>query len=289
MQTFFNLIFILLSACKIPDNQIDNKGNSKFEKNTSKIDTASTKNTKDTISQKILKMSDLMKKISLSYKKNQKLTSLKSLKERAVLGQDSIKIVCFGNSITYGFWVGAASQATLQVAKQVDKPYPQELAVMFGTKYPKILLEVVNEGHNGWRSDQALTNFDNLISPQKPHLLILKFGINDAYSGFTQTMLKKNLTEIIKKAKKEKILVLLLTPTPTDTPQNAIIAGYVPIIQAVAKEQKVYFLDTHQAIINKMNEKKLSLAQILPDKVHLDSQYYEWIAEAVFDFIEKND
>ena len=286
MQTFFNLIFILLSACRIPDNQINKKENNNPEKIISKIDTT---NTKDTISQKVFKIRDLMKQIALSYKKNQKLTSLKSLKERAILGQDSIKIVCFGNSITYGFWVGTASQATLQVAKQVDKPYPQELAVMFGLKYPKILLEVVNEGHNGWRSDQALTNFDNLISPKKPHLLILKFGINDAYSGFTQAMLKKNLTEIIKKAKKEKILVLLLTPTPTNTPQNAIIAGYVPIIKAVAKEQKVYFLDTHQAIINKMKEKKLSLAQILPDKVHFDSQYYEWIAEAVFDFIEKND
>ncbi len=264
MQTFFNFIFILLSACKIPNNQVNNQAN-----------------TKDTIPQKIVKIDNFMNNIVLYNEEKQKLTSLKELKERAVLGQDSIKIVCFGNSITYGFSVISS--------KQVDKPYPQELATMFGAKYPKILLEVVNEGHNGWRSDQALTNFDDLISPKKPDLLILKFGINDAYSSFTQAMLKKNLTEIVKKAKKEKMLVLLLTPTPTDTPQNAIIAGYIPVIKAVAKEHKVYFLDTHKAIINKMKEKKLSLAQILPDKVHLDSPYYEWIAEEVFDFIEKND
>ena len=280
MQTFFNFLFILLGACRIPDNQVDNQRNSQPKKVISK---------NDTTSKNVFKIDDFMKNIVLYYEERQKLTSFKDLKERANLGQDSIKIVCFGNSITYGFSVASKLSARLDASKQVDKPYPQELATMFGAKYPKILLEVVNEGHNGWRSDQALTNFDNLISAKKPDLLILKFGINDAYSSFTQAMLKKNLTEIIKKAKKAKMLVLLLTPTPTDTPQNAIIAGYIPVIKAVAKEQKVYFLDTHQAIISKMKEKKLSLAQILPDKVHLDSPYYEWIAEAVFNFIEKND
>lgn len=278
MQTFLNFIFILLGACKMPNSQADTQENSNSEKT---ISNTNAKDTKDTIPQKVFKIDSFMNNIVLYNEEKQKLTSLKELKERAVLGQDSIKIVCFGNSITYGFSVAST--------KQVDKPYPQELATMFGAKYPKILLEVVNEGHNGWRSDQALTNFDDLISSKKPDLLILKFGINDAYSSFTQAMLKKNLTEIIKKAKKEKMLVLLLTPTPTDTPQNTVISGYIPIIQAVAKEQKVYFLDLHKAIINKAKEQKLSLAQILPDKVHLDSPYYEWIAEEVFDFIEEND
>ncbi|NJO02882.1 MAG: SGNH/GDSL hydrolase family protein [Bacteroidia bacterium] len=90
---------------------------------------------------------------------------------------EPVKIVCYGNSITHGYRVGSFGQ--------VAHPYPEVLEERLQNQFKNPHIRVINEGHNGWRSDQALASLPSLVLKQLPHLVIVKFGINDAYSQFS--------------------------------------------------------------------------------------------------------
>lgn len=186
------------------------------------------------------------------------------------------KIICYGNSITYGFPIQEQS---------VHLPYPQTLEVLLQNKYKNRLIQVVNEGHPGWRSDHAVSKIEELVLTQKPHAILLDFGINDAYSDFTEVYFKKKMTELVKSAKKEGALVIILSPTPINTNKSNVVRGYIPILEAIAKEQKVLYFDLHNAILKRTIKEKKKLSDILPDNIHLAKAYYTWIAEEVFKYL----
>ena len=206
---------------------------------------------------------------------SRKMMDLATLKEKMKAGEP-VKIVCYGNSITYGFQVNARGQ--------VDKPYPQELERMLRKQYANEGIVVVNEGHNGWRSDQAAQQVGYTVIPHNPHLAIVMFGINDAYSKFTLAFYKRQITYLVKYLKKNKISVLLLSPTPISTPQNTLVGEYSEVLSVVAEEQAVAFFDLHQQMQKRIEGSEIPIEEILPDEVHLGAAYYKWIAEAVTNY-----
>jgi lysophospholipase L1-like esterase len=255
----FYIIFYTLFFCLFACSQKSMDENQNLDKNPKEI------------FEKIVKKS---LKIKMILPKPRSFTELRKYLSKNI----PLKILCFGNSITYGF--------SLDSSKRVEKPYPQKLQEILFKKYKNDSLSVINEGHNGWRSDHALDHFEELITPQNADLVIVKFGINDAYSNFPAYHLKKNLTLLVQKIKKQKSLVLLLTPTPTNTVQNKIIETYLPIIEAVAKEQKVGFLNIHKFFNQKIKVEKLRIEEVLPDNVHLEASCYQWISEWVAVYLE---
>ena len=102
--------------------------------------------------------------------------------------KEPLKIICYGNSITFGFKVGSAVD--------VDNPYPQVLERLLKQKFKQPDIQIINEGHNGWRSDQALANLRTLIIQEKPDWVILMLGINDAYSGFPPKYYLRYMSQI---------------------------------------------------------------------------------------------
>ncbi len=193
-----------------------------------------------------------------------------------------VKIVCYGNSITYGWEIDNFGQ--------VETPYPKKLEQLFKKKYPDSDVEVINEGHNGWRSDQALVSLDKLVISRKPDLAILKLGINDAYSGFEFGRYEEEMLGIIQKLKNANIKVLLLSPTPiaveNEKIQNLLLT-YCQSLKDMAVVEKIAFFHLHKAILDRLDRENQDIDSILPDKVHFASDKYEWIAEVVFAELEK--
>jgi lysophospholipase L1-like esterase len=194
---------------------------------------------------------------------------------------DSIHIICLGNSITYGYKIGSYGQ--------VENPYPKVLNNLLCQKFNNNSLKITNEGHNGWRADQALAELETMIIAKKPDWVFIKYGINDAYFGFSEREFAQNLRQIVLKLTQNGIRVLLLSPTPIDTIYNEKIINFSSYIKKIAEEEKVAFFHLHEAIAKRAKSEQVQIQDLLPDEVHFADDKYTWIAEEIFDFLMNSD
>lgn len=211
-----------------------------------------------------------------SQKNDTSVTDLDTIIQAMQQG-DSIRIVCYGNSITNGFKVGSY--------QRVAHPYPESLEKLLQKQYQNPHIQVINEGHNGWRSDQAQTQLKQLVIQKKPDLVTIMFGINDAYSNFSTDYYEKKIVQMIQQLREEKITVLLLTPTPIITPFNNQVHTYVELLKEIAKEQEVAFFNVYEAVSRRREKEKVAWENLLPDEVHFADDKYKWIAEEIYEFI----
>jgi lysophospholipase L1-like esterase len=86
--------------------------------------------------------------------------------------QDKYRIVCFGDSITYGEDLPSA------------KSYPAVLAALLQEAYPDLDVVVVNAGMRGHTSVQGLSRLERDVLWYKPHVVLSAFGVNDANLGY---------------------------------------------------------------------------------------------------------
>ncbi len=182
------------------------------------------------------------------------------------------KIVCFGNSITRGFKVGSY--------QAVEKPYPKILLNLLKKDISQI--EVLNEGHNGWRTDHALNNIQTKVLDKNPQIVLLEFGINDAYSNFSLALFEKNILNILKILQQKNIIPVLLTPTPITSKFKEQVEKYCEVLQKISKEQDISLINLQKEITQKAINEKISKKKLLPDDVHFGDEFYAWIGESVF-------
>lgn len=108
---------------------------------------------------------------------------------------DRPKIVAFGDSLTAGFGL----------TEKESYPYLlQEKLKADGYDY-----EVVNAGVSGDTSLGGLERVDWVLEQQNVQVLILALGANDLLRRMPVANMKKNLAQIIEKAQKKNIKVLL--------------------------------------------------------------------------------
>lgn len=86
--------------------------------------------------------------------------------------RDRYRIVCLGDSITYGDGLPAA------------QAYPAVLMDLIGRSHPDLSAVVINSGLCGDTSVQGLARLERDALWCRPHVLILAFGLNDGNLGF---------------------------------------------------------------------------------------------------------
>jgi lysophospholipase L1-like esterase len=199
-------------------------------------------------------------------------TGISDLQSSLTAGKP-IKIVCYGNSITYGFKVSNAGK--------VANPYPETLTKLLQTRYPQAQIILKNEGHSGWRADQALNAVGKLVLPEKPDWVILELGINDAYSGFSPAVYAQYMKQLVQTMKQQNIKVLLMTATPIATKYHEKVLAYHAPLRALAESEGCAFLDLSTYIAQRAEKEKFTTETLLPDDVHLADEQYAWIADAI--------
>lgn len=188
---------------------------------------------------------------------------------------DSIKIVCLGDSITYGYQIGTK--------QQVSNPYPKVLEDYLNNN--AIKATVINSGKPGWRSSQSLANMDNLVLQHKPDYCIIMLGINDARGSaygitITKEKYRKNMQKIIDILVSNEIVPIVLTPTKTINKRVEKFSEYL-LNSLVNKE--IEYVDMHIAVSEKSND--LEISNLLPDGIHFADEYYRWIADIIIEKI----
>ena len=171
------------------------------------------------------------------------------------------KIVAFGDSLTAGLGLSAAES------------YPSVLQQMLeqdGYKY-----EVVNAGVSGDTSAGGLRRLDWALEGDV-RFLVLELGANDLLRGQPVSEMKNNLAQIIERAQKRNVEVLLAgmyAPTNAGADYQREVHD---AFQSLAREHNLtlipFFLD-RVAGIESLNQ---------PDGIHPNAQGSRIVAETVY-------
>ncbi|MGB7922158.1 MAG: arylesterase [Pyrinomonadaceae bacterium] len=171
------------------------------------------------------------------------------------------KIVAFGDSLTAGLGLTAAESYPALLQKRLEAD---------GYKY-----EVVNAGVSGDTSAGGLRRIDWALEGDV-RFVILELGANDILRGQPVSQMKKNLGEIIERAKARGAQVLLAgmyAPTNAGTDYQREIQE---AFQSLAREHEVtlipFFLD-RVAGIDSLNQS---------DGIHPNTEGTKIVAETVY-------
>ena len=145
-----------------------------------------------------------------------------------VVDSNKPKIVAFGDSLTAGFGLSEKESYPYLLQQKINAD---------GFDY-----EVVNAGVSGDTSVGGLERADWSLEQQNVKILILELGANDMLRGLNVPQMKKNLDQIIKKAKAKNIQVLLCGLFPPDMPVTKSQNEFAVAFRDLAKEDSVTFL-----------------------------------------------
>ncbi len=188
---------------------------------------------------------------------------------------EKVKIVCLGDSMTFGYQIGTK--------KQVENPYPKVLEQLL--KKDGIDVEVINSGKSGWRTINTLSNMAELVHDHQPDLCIIMLGINDARGSFKGITLSKyvyerNMKKMIDEIKNDGTSVLVLSPTPTS---NNRVNKFSRHLLEELETTHLPFLNMYYLLNKKFSG--VPFFDIYPDGVHMADEHYSVIAEIVYEEI----
>jgi len=190
-----------------------------------------------------------------------------------------VTIVAYGDSITWGY----ERDSNTGRVTQVKNPYPKILENELRKKYGYRHVKVINRGHPGWTSIQALKNVEKEVLSYQPDLVISMFGINDArghskYSPHSQPIpvdqYKENSQQLLRKLQEKEIEVVVISPTLFTSKKNSANKTqehYTNVIKSLAIDERVYYI----------NGSEIPVKNNLKDGIHFKADQYKLIAEKI--------
>ena len=101
--------------------------------------------------------------------------------DREIGAKNGLRIVCLGDSVTFGYRVPVAHDRNQPTAfDATEKPYPALLEEMLRAKFPGKTIEVLPLACPGYTSSQGLAWLRRDIAALQPDLVTACFGWNDA-------------------------------------------------------------------------------------------------------------
>jgi len=165
---------------------------------------------------------------------------------------EPFKIAFMGDSVTLG---AEAAAWTLNLWTEKNLTYASRVVVGLRKAFPSAKIEPIQAVQGGTTSKVAPQFFDEKVAPQKPDLLLIAFGLNDANSTIggkprvSVEEYKEGLRGIIAKARATGTEVMLVTPMqPSPFLKSGIatrIVDYRDAMLALAKEEKVACADVY--------------------------------------------
>lgn len=148
------------------------------------------------------------------------ITVLTGCAERPVKNLDSRgkNIICFGDSITFGYGVGQGED------------YPSTLRKMVG-------LPVINAGVDGDTSSEALSRFQADVLDKEPLLVIIEFSGNDFLRQIPKETTASNIKEMIRRAQAKKAMVAVV-----DVSAGLFLRDYRVLLNSLADEEGAIFV-----------------------------------------------
>lgn len=179
---------------------------------------------------------------------------------------DSVTIVCYGNSITYG---------------GVDTPYPEALEQLWRSEYNNNGIVVHNQGQPGWTAEMANNKMDSLVLAYQPDMVTITFGINDLAQGLSLQNYATNMHAMVSRLKQQGVTVLVMSPTPLAFDLNKPLLNFCKEAAHVADSSNVAFMHMHGAMVTYFDSTQTDteIQTLMPDLVHYNQEGYLLIAD----------
>lgn len=166
-----------------------------------------------------------------------------------------LKIVCLGDSITYGWPWGYEASWTAMLEKAVDG-------------------QVINQGIPGNTTSQMLDRFDKAVLKVDPTHLIIMGGINDIVWQESFDRIVWNLRTMAEKAAQHNIKVIFGMPTVVDDGYlERLIQRIRDWINEYSMQQGIPIIDFSQAFYDQDNNIKIEL--LSADGAHPSREGYQ--------------
>jgi len=176
------------------------------------------------------------------------------------------KIVAFGDSLTAGYGLDPKQSYPAILQKKLDAD---------GYKY-----EVVNAGVSGDTSAGGLRRLDWSLEGGGVRVLILELGANDFLRGQPVKETRRNLSQIIERAKSKGVRVLLAGMYTTTNAGDAYLREIDEVFKSLASEHDVplipFFLE------NVAGKRDLNL----DDGVHPNAEGTKLVADTVYKYLK---
>lgn len=183
---------------------------------------------------------------------------------------EPLTITAFGDSLTYG-WM-------------VSKGYLDYLDEMIRSRYPESRVEILNRGVPG---DTALDGYSRLkrdVARDGADLVLVQFGLNDAYTGFSPDEFESNLERIITALKSSfNPEIALLTSVYIKMPEYRRVLEYYDRITGLAERYALPAAQVHKYWEARVAGGADFYKLVQGDGVHPTEEGYRLFAEGVMD------
>lgn len=181
-----------------------------------------------------------------------------------VVNRDSITIVAFGDSVTFGAHM------------QPGDTYPDQLQRLLCDRYGAETCRVINAGIGGNTSDAGLARLERDVLAHKPDIVLINFGLNDSVKTGPDIYrvplgtYRANLLEMVRLVREAGGVPILSTITPAiddlyfdrhprefyeaDGGLGALLRRYSETVAQVAREERVPVADWRRALSGDVRE-----------------------------------
>ncbi|MGA2774935.1 MAG: GDSL-type esterase/lipase family protein [Candidatus Omnitrophota bacterium] len=127
-------------------------------------------------------------------------------------------IICFGDSITFGYGANTGEDFPTQLGKLIDMP-------------------VINAGVSGDTSTEGLERLDSDVLQKDPYLVLIEFGGNDFIKNVPEEVTTRNTEEMIDRIQAQGAMVALI-----DISAGMFMGRYRGLFARIAARKKAIFI-----------------------------------------------
>lgn len=182
-------------------------------------------------------------------------------KEIKNLASQGVNIICFGDSITFGYGAGQGEDYPAALAKLVSVP-------------------VLNKGIDGDTTSEALKRLNSDVLDRQPLIVIIEFSGNDFLRKIPKEVTVENIREMIRRCQSRGAIVAI-----ADISAGMFLKDYRVLLSRVAKEEGAIFIPSILGGI-------ITNPSMKSDFLHPNACGYKMIAERIHrilsPYLEKN-
>lgn len=152
-------------------------------------------------------------------------------------------------------------------------------------------VEIINRSRPGETSFAGVERFVEDIAPFLPDVLVLHFGIDDAFSAVYRSEFKENLVRIIRRARENsRPEIFLLTSHTFDDPYEMDAVNiYYRTIREVAADLACAMVPMHTAWAGYLLDHGLSNSALLQKDVRLpNAKGHEFYASVLIGYLDRS-
>lgn len=209
------------------------------------------------------------------------LDSVKLVLQKKWPNNPTVNIVFHGHSVPSGYY-------NTPIVKTLEA-YPQRTLVGVKEKYPYAVVNVIVTAIGGENSEQGARRFTSDVLTHKPTVLCIDYSLNDRAIGLERA--RKAWGKMVEAALKQKIPVILLTPTP-DTNENILdentpLAQHARQVRALAVKYQVGLVDSY-AKFQEMAQRQEDMKKYMSQNNHPNTLGHRVVAEEVLRWFAAN-